>query len=66
MPLSLRALPGVGRCMALGERLELLLLSPGAARLRTRPLDVPPALHATPLRLADGNGGEGRWAICRT
>ena len=48
--------------MVLGERLELLSLSSaGAARLALRPLDVPPALHATPLRLADGSGCDGRW-----
>ena len=64
MPLALRALPGVGVSMVLGERLELLslssLCSSGAARLALRPLDVPPALHATPLRLADGNGSDSR------
>ncbi len=63
MPLALRALPGIGHSMVLGERLELMSLSAsssGAARLALRPLDVPPALHATPLRLADGNGSDGR------
>lgn len=65
MPLALRALPSAGTCMVLGERLELLSLSPssspGAARLALRPLDVPPALHATPLRLADGPGCDSRY-----
>ena len=65
MPLALRALPGADTCMVLGERLEVLSLlsssSSGAARLALRPLDVPPALHATPLRLADGNGCNSRY-----
>ena len=60
MPLALRALPGTGNSMVLGERLELLSLSPAAARLALRPLDVPPALHATPLRLGDSNGCDSR------
>ena len=62
MPVALRTLPGVGRCMALGERLELLSTSAGTSWLRQQPLNVPPALHATPLRLADGNSGEPRRA----
>ena len=62
MPVALRALPGVGQCMALGERLELLSTAGGAARFRQQPLNVPPALHATPLRLADGHDAESKCA----
>lgn len=58
MPISLRGVPsagGPGNLVALGERLELLSLSPSSGRLLHVPVGAPPALHVAPLRLADAS-----------
>lgn len=56
MPISLRGVPpdgAPGTLVALGERLELLSLSPASGRLLHVPVAAPPALHVAPLRLAE-------------
>ena len=63
MPISLRGVPsagGPGTLVAVGERLELLTLSPSSGRLLHVPMGAPPALYVAPLRLAEASPSQSQ------